>query len=312
MPAAEPGVRSAAPPVGQVVPLDRRVGTVFVDRARALLDDVAERNRLAEAVADERLAPDRWRATFARELAHVLRWAVGRLLHESPASPQWTGRGEVVALLPRHGHAVHALRRAVPFAACGVATVAAGHAAQAGVVADVAHRLADALGLRDHLRAADDPKDAVAGAGADDLVVVTGTVASAAAVRAATPALVLGATGRCAVAVADDRALLESATAALHRHDQPGSCTRWGGGWLGTIGSPRWSTADGSVVDVAATLTGAHPSVVYRVVHSLPPGLGSDVVAGYAVVACDGSGVTSTLVGFGRDPREGWPGDYLA
>lgn len=125
------------------------------------------------------------------------------------------------------------------------------------------------IGLRtlgeDHPARPRSGPDAVARAGPGDLVVLTGAARTFPLVRAATSATVVGACGGCAVAVGPEVAQLRRLATALRTHDQPDSCTRWGGWWQGHLSEPTWRRPDGSVVLAAEALAAAHPSVVYDV-----------------------------------------------
>ncbi|MFG1849586.1 hypothetical protein [Micromonospora carbonacea] len=244
---------------------------------------------------------------LARELALTLSWAARRVLAGAPGAnafpgAAWPGDGRVVALLPRHGHAVHVIRRALPFALCGRPVRVHGHDVDWTTVERCTAAVAELLELRG-LTPGGEPADAaVAGCGADDLVVLTGRTATVTKVRSATAALVLAATGDCVVLVGADPARLHLTAEALRRHDHPDSCTRLGNVRIGTLDG---LTLNRSEVDAAAP----HPSAVYR----LSDDLGESPLAhhGYTCLPCDVNGVVGTLVGFARDPVGGWPGDFL-
>ncbi|OIK29556.1 hypothetical protein VT52_000385 [Streptomyces malaysiense] len=300
--------------MGAVLPLERRPLRNSFAALRDLLavgvpgDDTA-------ALRDPRLPPAVWPGVLAREVAATARWSARRTLalagREPAARAGWHGRGRVLALLPAHGHMVHLLRRAAPFAVCGVPVRVAGHDRQRAAIASAVSRTARLLRLPDDaLRPAAAPAaEAVAALTADDLVVVTGHPATAEKVRAATRATVLGATGGCVVLAGPDGERLAAAAAALGSHRHPGSCTRLGGVWgTGPAGAAPWRR-DGTGVAPGEVVTQAHPSAVLRLTGSLdePPG----EIAGYTALPCDADGALGTLVGFGRDPWQGWPGDFL-
>ncbi|MGF7233367.1 MAG: hypothetical protein ACQSGP_00195 [Frankia sp.] len=325
------------PPTAGLIGPERAVVGPAVRALAALVADRDGLDQLADAVRDPRIEPDRWRASFAREMVATLRWAVDRSRRASagPGTPSagagrpdtagggpvsvsgGGGPGTVVALLPAHGVAVHLLRRAGPFALCGIPTVLGAHPHQVREVERVAAVLGDALGVSGVLASRPRPgRDAVARAGPGDLVVLTGAARTFPLIRRATRAAVAGACGGCAVAVGRDADQLRRLAGVLRTHDQPDSCTRWGGWWQGELSDPTWRRPDGSVVVATEALAAAHPSVVYNIRAELPgePGSGAGPVVsvhGYGVLPCDPAGRVVSLRGFGRDPGHGWPGDFV-
>ncbi|WP_194858776.1 hypothetical protein [Streptomyces sp. SUK 48] len=301
--------------VGAVLPLERRPLREPFAALRDLLAEGVPGDDTA-ALRDPRLPHAVWPGALAREVAATARWAARRTLalagREPAARAGWHGRGRVLALLPAHGHTVHLLRRAAPFAVCGFPVLVAGHDRQRAAIASAVSRTARLLRLpEDSLRPAAVPAaEAVTALTADDLVVVTGHPATAEKVRAATRASVLGATGGCVVLAGPGGERLDAAAAALGAHQHPGSCTRLGGVWrTGAAGAPPWRRRDDTAATPAEAVAAAHPSTVLRLVDSLdePPA----EVAGYTALPCDAAGALGTLVGFGRDPWQGWPGDFL-
>ncbi|QLJ02816.1 hypothetical protein HZZ00_18545 [Streptomyces sp. NEAU-sy36] len=301
--------------VGWALPLHQRPQReVFTALKELLAAGVPAED--AAALRDPRVPAQMWPQVLAREVASTARWAARRTLalagREPAGRPMWHGRGRVLTLLPAHGHAVHLIRRALPFAVCGMPVLVAGHDHQRAAVANAVARITRLLSLRPGtLETAPDPaRTAVAALTADDVVVVTGHAATARTVRSATAASVLGATGGCVVLIGPDGGQLDAATAALRVHEHPGSCTRLGGVWTADpTDGPLWRDTTGAAAALEAVVTAAHPSAVYRLTGSLddPP----RDVAGYTALPCDEAGVVGTLVGFGRDPQQGWPGDFL-
>jgi hypothetical protein len=310
---------------------DRGVAQPAARALAALLGDRDELGRLADAVRDPRIEPTPWRASFAREVAGTLSWAVRRSRRAADGPGETRGgqtsggqtiggqtigavdaSSTVVALLPAHGFAVHLLRRAYPFAACGIRTVLGAHPHQLRDVNAVATVLVDALGVAGTLVVPPRMgRDAVALVGAGDLVVLTGAAQTFPLVRSATAATVIGACGGCSVAVGPDPDQLRRLGRVLRAHDQPGSCTRWGGWWQADPDEPTWRRPDGSTVAAADALAAAHPSVVYEVCAKPPHDEPARLVHGYPSLRCDPDGRVASLRGFGRDPRHGWPGDFM-
>jgi hypothetical protein len=305
--------------VGQVVPAGRRVPPALLARLDALLRDGVPAE-VSAGLRDPRLTPEVWTRVLAREIATTAGWAASRslaLAGRLPVGvPCWTGAGRVLTLLPAHGLAVHTIRRALPFALCGVPVSVVGHARQASAVAATVRDVRRLLDLPDALFAApSEPAQAlVRQAAAGDLVVLTGRQDSAVAVRAATRATVLGATGGCVLLIGPRGAESARAARLLRAEQHPDSCTRFGGAWHGASAAPHtagplWRNARGTCRRPGDLLATEHPSAVYRLCGSLERPAAS--LHGYAVLPCDGHARVGALVGFGRDPRHGWPGDFL-
>jgi hypothetical protein len=303
--------------VGTVLPLALRPRLETLRILSRLVDEPARRVQLSRGQArDQRIGAAEWDRVVARELAHILAWAVRRLRGPAYAvqpKPVWSARGRALVLLPRHGHAVHAIRRALPFALCGVPTVVTGHAHQTDLVKHVVLSCAATAGLSTtDLSAAEASAPAVvAGADPYDLVVVTGSADTATKVRQNTAATVLSACGQCTVGIGTRRWRLDRLGAALKRHQHPGSCTNWRGYFIGDWHTGSWTDAHGTSVDLPGELSRLHPTAVYAPVHDLDAA--SDLprrLHGYSVHRCTTDGVVADLVGFGRDPSGGWPGDF--
>jgi hypothetical protein len=212
----------------------------------------------------------------------------------------------VLVLLPAHGLAVHALRRALPFALCGVPTSVVGHENDrrriAGILAEI--RTLTSLRPRQLELCLETAPQAIRLLVPGDLVVVTSSRQTAEAVTLESPAQVLGATGCCTVLTGTDSQSLRQTAARLREHEWPGSCTRLHG-WLVV----HDQTANAPVRSAAQPLLEVHPSAVFRLGAPLDTPAGEQ--DGYEVLPCDESGMVGTLVGFARDPRYRWPGDFL-
>lgn len=292
---------------GQALAL-RHTPSVASVRVLSALVDGGVPTGAAHMLRDPRIPDDEWESVLRREIAFLSAWAARRALAAAkgadPVPTAWPGEGGALSLVPRHGHAVHLLRRAVPLALCGIPTEVAGHVHQEPLLRKQIDVLRDLLRLPgDLLSLSGRPaRDAVRTRGADDLVVATGHRYTCGVVLAATKATVLGAAGSCVLVVGSDRRSLAALGERLREHDQPASCTRFGGVWLTT--RDRGERATASVPrDVVASV---HPSVVYVL-----DGPVRQEVAGYTALRVDAAGAVDTLVGFGRDPRYGWPGDFL-
>jgi hypothetical protein len=303
------GVDAPAFSVGQVLPLPCRPIAEAI-RLLTFLVQQETPGTIAEALRDPRIPSAHWPRVLARELATMLGWAARRRmayaaagqLAVSAVQPAWSAAGTVLALLPRHGHTVHLMRRALPFTLCGIPVQVSGHDSDRDIITAVLAVLIDLLNLPEINVHPDTARTAVSQMHEDDLVVLTGAPASLPAVRVATSARVLAATGGCVLLVSSDPAALRRAAAVLGRDDQPDSCTRLGGAWLikpDVAGNRRHGPPIGAM----------HPSAVYRLTPNLgEPPLSYDC---YTCLPCDEHGVVGTLVGFARDPIGGWPGDFL-
>ena len=69
---------------------------------------------------------------------------------------------------------------------------------------------------------------------------------------------------------------------------------------------PRTWHSTASQWDAHEVLQRLHPSVVLD-----RTGRASGYLAGFRVLAVSEDGTTDTVVGFGKDPIFGWPGDYM-
>jgi hypothetical protein len=297
------------PQVGQAVPMRHRPAPAAL---RCLTRLVAEGvpADAAERLRDPRIGATEWPAILAREVAATLGWVGRRALAAARAEPSPAGTeiGTVVGLLPRHGEAVHLLRRVLPFAVLGLPVSAVGRPEQRDTLREQAGVLAELTGTPRVGTPREGAADLVQGLGRRDLVVLTGAPATLTAVRRASPARVLAATGGCTLLVGRDPAGLGRAARLLEAVSHPGSCTSLGGAWSGAVGDETWS-GDGGVATARDAVAAAHPSVIYRLGDDL--GAEPAVVHGYTATPCDERGVVGTLVGFGRDPVGGWPGDFL-
>lgn len=303
--------------VGTVVPVERKPAMDVLRAMRALVDDAAARSPLIGAARDERVAAAQWDGVLVREFAHTLTWLVRRVRAPDPAvdSPGWPAGRRVVVLLPRHGHLVHVVRRALPFALSAVPTTIAGHPHQTRLIGQVVRDLRTSIGLpEDVLRASEAAAaDVVAELAATDLVVVTGATGTAAAVRAATSATVLAACGRCTLGAGTDRAALARLAAAMEGHSWPGSCTNWHGYASGRWDRSSWTDQNGAEVDPRALLARMRPTALYTPVADLDARREAPARwHGYTVLPCAAGGVVADLAGFARDPVGGWPGDFTA
>lgn len=311
--------------IGQLVDASRPVLPQCLDRLSVLLDDNGERDALAAVCRDPRVPADAWAMIWLREIAQLLQWcayrAMAALADPDPSALQRTPvrSGMVLSLLPRHGVAVHLLRRALPFAALGMPVIAGFPKNLHAQGSAVAARLAAALGVADLVRVPDTPGHVLVkelDREPEATVVVTGRPQTVATVRSATRHHVVGCAGRCAVVVADDAATLAEVRAWLAAYNKPRSCTRLVAAFLGQVHSPSWrgwhESTGGRDYNRDEALQRLHPSIIYH--YDYEHGDGGDStgeIAGFTVIPCDARGGVETLIGFARDPVYGWPGDFL-
>jgi hypothetical protein len=297
---------------GTLVDSARLPDTDFLHALGALLDSEAAVAALARRVHDPRLDAGQFERLLRRELLDLYRWAAQRLLQASNGESTAPTASRVISLLPRVAPAVHALRRSVPFAGLGLRT-------SCGFADDVRERgavviveLARALGLDGLLESEEAGcASAVTLAPPNALVIVTGRRRTASAVRRATPARVVGATGRCSLVLARTQAGAVGLLSALRSLDVQGSCTQPRAAFvLDARNEARGVRADSRRVypleQIARLL---HPSVVLVPEEAAELSSAGDL-AGYRVLPCGPDGSTPTSVGFAADPVYGWPGDY--
>jgi hypothetical protein len=222
----------------------------------------------------------------------------------------------VLSLLPRNGHAIHVIRRAIPFAALGIPTKCGFHDDQREQATRVVRILAKALGLKDLLSVepmASDQAVAAARSG-EELIVVTGRSITVRRIASVATSRVIGSTGRCTVALGSDDHELERLWEVLCSNPVPNSCTELKAAFVteDLLDSSYVSAVGGSSKSyrLHEILRRLHPSVVLVAGQKLT-GTIPVVVAGYRLLNCDAGGIVSTVVGFGADPVHGWPGDYL-
>jgi hypothetical protein len=306
--------------IGMVIPTTA-VPHVDLGRLESLIWS-QEFKSLAAQTQDDRMSVSDWAHCLRFEMAAFLNWLARRTiattLHSS--MPPRSIPSTVVALLPRYGFAVHTLRRAAPFMALGINTlvgVAPECRRQATSVITPPIR---ALQLEDYGQVDDhDPAELMLFAVDRSVpVYVTGRPQTWRSLKRSFGAhtTIVGATGGCAVVLSGDDCEAAQITAALNRRALNTSCTstvhtvvidRTGGASTpGGVVTKSDGTHDQYRCDLDELLHRLHPSVVVSPATGRYPILPT----GYTVMDCDADGRTSSLVGFGRDPIAGWPGDY--
>ena len=296
---------------GQILPLNLAPSLGALRR----LSDVVERGARgehAEELRDPRIPHSAWQKVIIREFAMTLGWGAERALARTHGDatptpiPAWHGRGRALVLLPAHGLTVHTLRRAMPFALCGIPTQVVGHERDLGRIARILAEIRALTGLdADQMELCRmTATEAIRMVAPGDLVVVTGSRRTAEAVERESPAQVLGATGGCTVLTGTDSQLLSRVAARLREHDFPDSCTRLHG-WRLLPGPGPAAPRNGQ----GGPLAEIHPSAVYQLGAPMDASVG--VEDGYTVLPCDESGTVGTVRGFARDPLHRWPGDFL-
>lgn len=307
--------------VGQVIPA-QVLPRLTVGQVQSLVD-ADDFSRLATATRDPRLPATGWEHCLKYELMMFANWLARRALagHQSGASetedaaPPW-----VVTLLPRYGFALHALRRAIPFAALGLTTIMSVPDECQDDARTAISPLADALGLDRLLTLSTAPPATVVRHAADagTPIFLTGRLKTWQHLTELHPdAHIVGSTGECAVVVSRDAATATDIVQRLAERALPISCTNHqltvitdepltGAAHVtATTGAFSTATRSGTVAD---ELRRVHPSVV--LIPDDQPIIDDSSFLGYQAVHCDALGVASSTVGFGSDPVAGWPGDH--
>jgi hypothetical protein len=289
----------------------------------ALAGDERGLSSLAEQTRDERMSLPHWTTLLRAELLMLLAWAARRRVQRARASMdagEDVRSGEApLVLLPRYGFAVHALRRAVPFAALGLrVTCVVAEPCQQRAAAPI-HNVARALGLGGLLLLSPaSPRELVRRwVAAGEPIFLTGRRETYRLLRTQFPtARLSGATGDGSVVVARTSARARYAAARVSAGQLPESCTRLAATIVadgftsdaavesvdGVDGRPR--LRDGSL---GACVRHTHPSVVLVVDDDVEA---VTSLAGYTALRCDDAGHPLTTYRFARDPVAGWPGDY--
>lgn len=297
---------------GGLVDSARLPETEFLEALGALLESDSAITRLAARISDPRLDHGRFQLLLRRELLDLYRWAAGRLLRATQGASTGIAPSLVVSLLPHVAPATHALRRAVPFAAIGLRTSCCFADDVRAYGAAVVVELARALRLEERLELEGACcASAVAMVPADALVVVTGRTRTVDAVRTATPARVVAATGRCSLVVARTHAQASELLGVLRSIDVIGSCTQARAAFVSDLSGECRGIHAGSrrTYRLDEIARRCHPSVV--LVLDEADSREVSELAGYCVLPCAADGSTGTSTGFGADPVYGWPGDYL-
>jgi hypothetical protein len=289
----------------------------------ALTGDDRGLTSLAEQTRDQRMSLPHWTTMLRAELLMLLAWAARRRVHRATApvdAGEDDGSGEApLVLLPRYGFAVHALRRAVPFAALGLrVTCVVAEPCQQRAAAPI-RDVARALGLGGLLSLSpESPRELVRRwVAAGEPIFLTGRRETYRLLRTQYPtARLSGATGDGSVVVARTSARAAHAAARISAGQLPESCTR-----LAAIIVANGFTSDALVESVDGvdgrtplregrlgdSVRHTHPSVVLVVDDDVEP---VTSLAGYTALRCDDAGHPSTTYRFARDPVAGWPGDY--
>jgi hypothetical protein len=307
--------------VGEVVKNGSPRGDVVI-RLQELLSSEDLLKDLAAATCDPRMTCERWLAVLRIELLMLFKWAVARYVGADEGR-SFAGivdaAQHALILLPRYGFALHALRRAAPFAALGMQSVISIPKQHLATARSAISPVLEALGIADVCHVSDqDPVLLVDQyAVSESAIFLTGRQSSCEAIRSRHPgASIFGATGTCGVVVAVDELTTLPLETSLSANRLSTSCSNYElslicDGYLGSarvlnIRGTRRMADRGSLADCVRL---AHPSVIFclqdEAATSLPPN-----ISGYAVIPCDSSGEPSSRWGFARDPLCGWPGDY--
>ncbi len=265
----------------------------------------------------------RWESVLEIELLMLFKWAIRRYIGSGKKS-NYSGtidvNNQVLVLLPRYGFALHALRRAIPFATLGMRTVVSvpsDYLTEAKVILD---RLANEFRIEALFCVSDERPERLVHLYVEmgAIIVLTGRRSTFEVVISRYPqATMYGATGRCSVILGADRCRVASLETVLRSKLLPMSCTNHGASFICT------NYLDGELVmpsegsnrnQVRETLSDSirqiHPSIVLVSQNDETTVEIPMEISGYAVFKCDAQGEPLSREGLGRDPICGWPGDY--
>jgi hypothetical protein len=223
----------------------------------------------------------------------------------------------VLSLLPRYGFAVHALRRALPFALLGMNTEVSVPTQCRGEASEIIQLLSAELELHDALKLSSEPPGLlVERAEADNaLIVLTGRMATFKRITSEhSCAHICGATGTCSIIIGDSFDAVHSLEMLLEAKQLSQSCSNHRASFLVDVGSDArafggHNLQTGEVVeDLSNEICRIHPSIILtpQTIKTRIP----ESIADYTVMKCDVLGEPVSRDGFARDPICGWPGDY--
>jgi hypothetical protein len=304
--------------VGRIVSLNRQ-DKIRLSTIQDLLRHKSRFNELVHATYDSRMSPHRWRTVLEAELLMLVKWSAMRTLTaagDSYPDSSIKDAERVLVLLPRYGFALHALRRAVPFAALGLDTIVSVPAECISNAYGPIAALAQALELRTKvIFSLDRPEDLVAQfSSTDDPIFITGRLATWRQLhKQYEKASIFGATGTCSVVISTSPNLANKLEDTLSHNKLPVSCSNYGQTIIcdeyPRLGQSRESA---SLVwrQLGARLRRTHPSVVLAVDTDAKRSSIPELIAGYSIFVCGSDGVPGSSEGFARDPICGWNGDY--
>jgi hypothetical protein len=297
---------------GQVIESSYLPLSRFLDSLVTLVESPGPRSSFVAAGSDGRARHSPQGKAIERDLVELLGWAVRRLRSAARGSARpATHPLRVLTRLPRRSLLAHVLRRAVPFAALGIPVVCSAPI-EVRADADRAIQLVGrTLALGRTLRSSPwDGPTSFARMPSGSLVVFTGRRRVLASIASRPGVEVIGSTGRCSVLAGTRASEVASLLNELCTAHPRGSCTR---PRVSLVVDPTFTTGklhtSGKHVPLAEALRRSNPSVLF-----VPA---SDATAvpsflyGYRVIPCGLKGDSETSRGLGRDPRFGWPGDYL-
>lgn len=290
----------------QLVPTDRFLAAI---ERRLRVDADLD---VLRAVRDPRLTDTEWRIGLKREFALLAAWSLRRL---ATARSQHVRRelrpSRVYSFLPRDAILFHLLRRAVPFAALGIKTLCGAPASVRASLPHSVHLVARLFGLGSTLDVLPvSCRGAVRSLNPTDLLVVTGRRTTMERLQRVCVCPVVGATGRCAIALTNRAPHALYRRLLLNRHRNSCSNVRAAWRFRGRLGPRTFVMGLTTSVrrPIDTVLHRLHPSVI--LVSGAGRGQGS-FICGYRAFTCNRSGASAPAPGFGADPIFGWPGDYM-
>ena len=279
--------------------------------------------QLVDVTHDERMPSEEWNTLLRFELLLLYQWALRRQMlsaKEGRTGGISEDAEQILVLLPGYGFALHALRRAVPFAALGLRTVISVPAHLSGGARNPLLAIVKALGLEMAVVVSDEePSKLVArSVQADSPIFLTGRKSTFERLKSQHPsARLFAATGTCSVVVSVDPNAINSFERAQDAHKLSVSCSSRGLSVVcnrisdDAVVASAWGTEvrPGNRGRLVEEIIRVHPSIVLVVEEDLTLDIPTEL-AGYTVWRCTKDGVPTHRDGFGRDPIGGWRGDY--
>lgn len=302
--------------VGNILDEKYSIQPDFFKKISLYFEDKIKRDALAHLCLDPRIEISSWINIFYREIIFLYQWSAKRLIFNQGISNsldydklEYEG---VLSLLPKHGIATHILRRAVPFAACGLNVEIGFQDTILHEGRKIVSHIAHALHLQDRLSCNKESSITKVNKISKKekwLIIVTGKKLTVEIIRSQVQGDVYGVTGRCALLLGNDEESKITYTNII-KHNLPLSCTKLKAYFLMDEFYNIWDYSHkknyGNINKFDA-IDRLHPSFIYCQDNIDVP----EFIRGYRVIKCKSDGTIETLVGFSKDPLFNWPGDFL-